>query len=112
MQGAGGLRDGEGKFVGADGSTYEGGWKAGKRHGHGELTYADGGVFNGQWKAGFKCGECDAAPDVVLIGSTSGQGKYMYSSGSVYEGGWLEDQMHGHGQMLWHQKHERCIIEL
>ena len=58
---ASGLRDGEGKFVGADGSVYNGGWKGGKRHGQGELTFADGGVFNGQWNGGFKCGECEAA---------------------------------------------------
>jgi hypothetical protein len=44
------MRDGKGLQIWADGSLYEGYWKADKANGRGRLIHADGDVYEGEWK--------------------------------------------------------------
>ena len=44
--------NGVGKFVGVNGTTYEGSWLEGKYHGFGKITTPDGKTLEGQFKYG------------------------------------------------------------
>jgi len=80
-----GRRDGHGKYVYADGGVYEGDWKASKREGRGKHVYADGGVYEGDWKAD----------------KQEGRGKHVYADGGVYEGDWKAGQREGRGKHVY-----------
>ena len=51
-----GEEDGRGTMVYANGSVYEGQWRAGKRHGHGKHTLATGEVYEGEFVTGKRHG--------------------------------------------------------
>ena len=51
-----GEEDGRGTMVYANGSVYEGEWRAGKRHGYGKHTFATGEVYEGEYVAGTRHG--------------------------------------------------------
>ena len=51
-----GEEDGRGTMVYANGSVYEGEWRAGKRHGYGKHTLATSEVFEGEYVAGKRHG--------------------------------------------------------
>ena len=69
-----GLKEGEGKFLYPDGSTYVGQWKSGKRFGCGKYTYANGDWYDGNWKDDVKDGHGvyhDKATDSIYSGDCS-----------------------------------------
>jgi hypothetical protein len=74
-----GLKHGRGLQIWADGSLYEGYWKADKANGRGRLIHADGDVYHGEWKD-------DKA---------HGYGEYTHIDGARYEGHWHEDKQDG-----------------
>lgn len=45
-------KEGKGKFVWADGKTYDGEWKDGKQHGIGNYYGGSGDTKKGEWKNG------------------------------------------------------------
>lgn len=51
-----GEEEGRGTMVYANGSVYEGQWRAGKKHGHGKQTIATGEVYEGEYVAGKRHG--------------------------------------------------------
>ena len=51
-----GEEDGRGTMVYANGSVYEGQWRAGKRHGYGKHTLATGEVYEGEYVTGKRHG--------------------------------------------------------
>ena len=51
-----GEEDGRGTMVYANGSVYDGQWRAGKRHGHGKHTLATGEVYEGEFVTGKRHG--------------------------------------------------------
>ena len=65
----------------ADGSEYEGEWKADQRDGRATYKYAVGDVYEGEWKAG----------------KMEGRSTYRYADGDVYEGEWKADKKEGRG---------------
>ncbi len=81
----GGAGAGFGKYVGEDGSAYEGEWRDGCRHGSGRALSADGNVYEGQWAHGKRHGE----------------GKETFASGAHYEGQWEGGKPHGVGRDVW-----------
>lgn len=78
----------------ADGSVYEGEWKADKKEGRGKYTYAGkytygkytyGDVYDGEWKAD----------------KQEGRGKLTLADGDVYEGEWKAGEKEGRGKLTW-----------
>lgn len=79
-----GRQRGQGTFVGADGSKYEGMINSdGKLEGAVYYRFANGDEYTGQF----------------VDGQFEGQGKYISADGSEYEGGWLSGKRNGHGIM-------------
>lgn len=81
------LQEGEGEEIWlATGTTYTGGFVAGKRHGQGTLFLAEeGAVYKGNFHQNKFCGH----------------GTYKWASGDIYTGQWLDDKMHGKGVFSW-----------
>ena len=77
-----GLKNGEGKTKGFDGTTFVGGWKNGKREGQGVLKSGDQVVYAGNFKQGEFSG---------LGASLIGREKY--------EGGFASGQRSGFGKL-------------
>ena len=80
-----GLRDGVGKASWADGTVYEGAFKADKREGKGKLTQPDGFSYEGDWAAG----------------EMQGQGLAVYPSGDRYEGAFVKGKRQGPGKLTY-----------
>ena len=78
---AAGEMEGHGTKRYADGSVYEGEWKANHKAGRGMMRGADGNVYEGEYKDGQR----------------EGRGIYQYPSGAVYDGQWKAGKMDGHG---------------
>jgi hypothetical protein len=72
---------GRGKYVFADGGTYEGEWSGGEMHGRGKYIYDDGETYEGDW----------------IEGEKNGRGKFVYANGDSYEGEYSDDNQHGRG---------------
>jgi hypothetical protein len=71
----------------ANGSRYDGEWRAGLKHGSGIMLLANGDVYNGQWQAGEYCG-C---------------GRYVHHNGTVFEGIFQANKKTGHGRCYYNQ---------
>ena len=81
----GGIKDGEGRYEGEDGSVYEGEFRRNRFHGHGKVTYRDGSCYEGRWRRGLK----------------HGRGEYRYSDGNVYKGLYKNNEREGRGKYVW-----------
>ena len=78
-------REGHGIHTEADGSLYEGQWKAGQRHGKGMQSWAaSGDKYEGEWKNDLR----------------DGNGRLCFSDGRVYVGGWVKDRPQGRGKFV------------
>lgn len=77
-----GKRQGTGKYVWKDGTTYEGNWNNNVMEGNGKLTTPDGDIYEGNFENGKK----------------NGKGKYNFSNGDIYEGEFKNDIMNGTGK--------------
>lgn len=75
--------EGHGRYTFADGSVYEGQWRANRQEGWGTFWYASGNLYDGQWKAGKK----------------DGHGMFGYADGRVEVGTYVADQDVGEGAM-------------
>jgi hypothetical protein len=71
----------------ANGSRYDGEWRAGLKHGSGSMLLANGDVYTGQWQAGEYCG-C---------------GRYVHHNGTVFEGIFQANKKTGHGRCYYNQ---------
>ncbi|XP_001603152.1 radial spoke head 1 homolog [Nasonia vitripennis] len=80
-----GLRHGHGLYVFKLGARYEGQWRRGQKHGRGSFVYPDGTRYEGEWKRDKRCGF----------------GAYHYRNGDVYEGTWRQDYRHGLGSYTY-----------
>ena len=78
---AAGQREGHGRLLLANGSAYEGEWKADLYHGRGIYTDARGDVYNGHYKAGVM----------------DGHGSFLFANGDHYEGTYSAGLMEGRG---------------
>eukprot|EP01079_Euglenida_sp_SAG-EU17-18_P007966 gene7966-1422_t len=90
----------QGKFIYANGDTYEGQFKAGK-YSHGCLKKANGDNYSGEWQGQ---GAHTASGNYVYSGSLAqdqrqGEGECTYEDKSVYKGSWQQDKWHGHGTL-------------
>lgn len=74
-------RHGRGKYVGANGETYEGDYSENKPHGRGKIVYANGDTYEGEWRKDKK----------------HGIGKYVWPDGDTYEGEYSKDKQQGRG---------------
>lgn len=77
----GGVFDGKGKIVWANGHTYEGDFKEGKYYGKGVYIWSNGNRYEGEFKND----------------SFNGKGVLIWSDGDRYEGEWINDKPHGFG---------------
>ena len=91
----------------ADGSVYDGQWKAGRRHGHGKMTWLKEGVsytFDGEFRDDLKDGHgIYTWPDPddptkhyrytgnFLKGKRNGYGQCFYPNGSRYVGDYKDN---------------------
>lgn len=74
---------GEGLYTKADGSGYQGEFKAGVRHGKGTAFSSTGRVIHQGMYANMKF---------------NGPGKYFYENGDTYEGEFVDGKFHGQGK--------------
>jgi hypothetical protein len=89
--------------------VYEGAFKSNARHGAGRCVYADGSVYDGEWRAGRRNGQgtyTDAVKQEVYKGKwvggvRCGRGSCAYAAGHKYEGHWLQGRRHGLGCMRY-----------
>jgi len=71
----------------ANGSRYDGEWRAGLKHGSGSMLLANGDLYTGEWQAGEYCG-C---------------GRYVHHNGTVFEGIFQANKKTGHGRCYYNQ---------
>lgn len=126
-----GKRDGKGKLVWQDGSSFTGEWRNDERH-YGEMRFSNGNmyvgsfsndkfdgtgklylttgvIFDGKFEKGFisTVGQILYPNGDVYFGQhrgfvKQGAGKMIYLNGSTYEGGWDNDKKSGKGRMHDH----------
>ena len=80
-----GDRQGNGKIVWMDGTTYEGNMDDGYFSKYGKMTWSTGEIYEGEWKMDMK----------------NGIGKLTWTNGTFYYGEWADDLMHGEGSMTF-----------
>mmetsp|Transcript_10910 Transcript_10910/g.22100 ORF Transcript_10910/g.22100 Transcript_10910/m.22100 type:complete len:230 (-) Transcript_10910:224-913(-) len=80
--------EGRGRYTFADGSVYEGEWRANQQDGHGTFRFHSGNLYYGQWKAGKK----------------HGHGTFGYADGRVEVGTYVADRDVGEGAMWSHDR--------
>eukprot|EP00756_Hemistasia_phaeocysticola_P055856 Hpha_TRINITY_DN31852_c0_g1::TRINITY_DN31852_c0_g1_i1::g.30016::m.30016 len=82
-----GAKSGYGKYTFANGSIYEGKWKAGKMHGWGEFIESETkDRFVGEWEM-----------------ANRKFGIYYYANGDLYQGGFDQSMKHGKG-VIWENR--------
>ncbi len=88
----------------ADGSRYEGGFKADQPDGYGLYQGADGSRYQGELSAGMPQGEgfevtADGAAyhGGFSAGERHGQGTLLFADGGIYEGGFENGKANGKG---------------
>jgi hypothetical protein len=80
-----GRENGEGLYVGHDGSRYRGGWRDGLKDGEGIYVSPEGHVYVGEYRDGLR----------------HGRGTYLRTEGARYEGEWRDGVQHGTGVAVW-----------
>ena len=80
-----GLRSGNGKIVGGDGTTYEGQWLDDVPNGSGTMHGSDGSAYTGDFAKGMR----------------EGKGKYVDNSGNIYEGSFKDNLFNGEGVLVF-----------
>lgn len=78
-------KNGFGRTVYSNGTTYEGNFKDGVADGTGTMRYADGSVYQGE----------------IRMTERHGQGRLTYANGAVYEGDFQEGMLHGNGRYVY-----------
>lgn len=78
----GGVREGFGAYLFADGGFYRGSFHADNYEGYGMLDEGNGKVYKGLWKDDKRCG----------------YGEQTYADGEVYRGWWKDNRYHGFGR--------------
>ena len=100
-------RNGQGKYVWADGSIYVGEWLNGETHGTGKLSYSNGSVYQGEFEGGealrgsLTYANGDAYDGNFQDGRSHGKGKLIYANGDVYDGEFANDRRHGKGKTVY-----------
>ena len=77
-------KQGKGKYVFANGDSYEGQYLADKKHGVGKMVYLNNGHYFGNYKNGLKHGE----------------GLFQYKNKDRYSGQWAFGKKHGPGTYI------------
>jgi len=72
---------GQGVYVSANGTIYDGQWRNGQAHGHGKRTHYDGSIYEGEWRFDEK----------------SGSGIEWLAGGELYKGFFHRGRRHGSG---------------
>jgi hypothetical protein len=70
----GNCKNGKGSRTSADGTKYDGNWRAGKKHGKGVYTWPDGVSYAGDWREG----------------KMDGKGVYTWGDGHKFDGKWTD----------------------
>lgn len=78
---SGNCLNGFGKYLFANGSTYEGNFVNGRGSGKGKVTNTDGSSYVGDFRDG----------------KMEGRGIFLYANGNTYDGGWLNNVKSGQG---------------
>ena len=81
-----GRENGNGRYLGSDGSRYSGEWRDGLKHGHGIYIAPEGHAYVGEYRDGLR----------------HGRGSYVRTEGSRYAGEWRNGVQEGHGVAVWH----------
>jgi hypothetical protein len=96
-----------GRYVYADGSTYEGSWKQGMPEGRGALLRPNGVKYTGSWKGGLIHGDGEFISSngrkyvmPFKNGEATGAGELFHPNGS-YKGELLNGLAHGKGEMSY-----------
>lgn len=101
-----GVASGWGVLLGL-GYRYEGEWRNNKPEGKGSITYADGATYNGDFREGLKHGfGVLSQPGSLYEGQFSGdqfegKGTLRCDNGEVYEGEWKSGEKEGKGETRW-----------
>lgn len=102
------LRHGAGTLTLSDGTKYEAQWKNDERHGKGSELCPDGTTFEGSYLYGMRHGhgkmtwpEGSQYMGNFERGRANGEGELLRTDGSVYKGQFAEDCMSGEGKMRW-----------
>ena len=80
------VKDGQGKIIYVNGSTYEGGWSNDRKHSHGRMfDNLSGDIYNGDY----------------VDGKRNGRGRmYFATQQEIYDGDWQNDRRQGEGYII------------
>ncbi|KAK4783056.1 hypothetical protein SAY86_007430 [Trapa natans] len=108
-QWSGGIPQGQGKYLWADGCMYVGEWCRGKPTGKGKFFWPTGATYEGEFKNGFMDGKGtymgpsgETYRGLWVMNMEHGQGMKSYDTGDYYEGVWRRGLPDGHGKYQWH----------
>lgn len=100
--------EGSGKYIWADGCTYEGEWRRGMRHGDGNILWTSGAIYNGEFLGGYMHGNGTyVGPDRLTykgrwkLNLKHGLGYQTYPNGDIFEGSWIQGMIEGPGKYIW-----------
>jgi len=112
-----GHRDGAGKWIKANGSAYNGGWKEDLYNGYGTYTSTDGFMYRGRYRLGKRHGqgECIFPTGDQYMGEWAndvmeGAGIYRFKNGDIFEGFFKDGKRHGPGGYQWACNHKLDIV--
>jgi hypothetical protein len=98
-------RHGQGRFIGANGTNYEGGFQYDQPHGKGAATYAAGSSYAGGFAFGqyegkgvYEWADGSRYEGDFVDGKRQGEGTFRYADGSVYVGQFVAGARHGKGR--------------
>eukprot|EP00904_Undaria_pinnatifida_P008783 jgi/Undpi1/5034/HiC_scaffold_19.g08386.m1 len=96
------------KTGGDAGDCYVGGWEADRRHGKGILRWANGSRYEGYWKAGaiegkgvFQYGGGDCYRGEFHASKKHGRGVYVWANGNSYTGDFCWGAIAGFGELIY-----------
>ncbi|CAM9232703.1 unnamed protein product [Ascophyllum nodosum] len=93
---------------GGAGDYYLGSWESDRRHGKGILRWANGSRFEGYWKAGdidgkgvfdYACGDCYRGE--FKTNKKHGTGVFTWANGNKYTGQFNNGVIEGHGEIVY-----------
>ncbi|XP_026414019.1 phosphatidylinositol 4-phosphate 5-kinase 9-like [Papaver somniferum] len=100
--------EGSGKYVWADGCTYDGEWRRGMRQGVGKIQWPSGAVYEGEFSGGYMHG----AGTYISSDKTNYKGRWrlnlkhglgyqVFPNGDSFEGSWIQGTIEGFGKYIW-----------
>ena len=100
--------NGNGTFIWADGTRYEGYWVNYTMSGYGKMNYSSGATYEGNWvnklrqgKGTYHYPNGNIYEGDWVNGTQEGSGIFTYYDGGKYEGEWVNNVRQGFGKMIY-----------